>query len=225
MSKNTQIVNEKSLQDNMRDGELILWQGKPVASMFEYIIFRPHNLTADRSEFSCGNLVYAIGLLAGVGTMGLIGILLLNMFAFVENFRWFQITVCFIAPLFVIFVSLVFMVIYWMLFEFIHNCLMSLIEKSTVKYVITNKRIILEGFVLLFIEYSELIGAEIGHSQQGFKITWRYSDLGWKGIRHNDFPPFLGLNDFDVQQILNLVEEHAIVELMITDKRESTVSA
>lgn len=85
-------------------------------------------------------------------------------------------------------------------------------------YAITNHRILLsekdDSYDILF---TELTAIELQDSDEGDMLIWRYNGTGG---RHTFMPPFIGLNDFEIQLILNLVEENTPHTFRVVDKRE-----
>jgi hypothetical protein len=105
--------------------------------------------------------------------------------------------------------------------DFVLKYINGFLEKNHVVYAITNRRVYVDlRWDSLYLTHLELSGIALENSHHGTMLTWQHQKLQRLQVI---FPPFLGLNDYDFQQILKYVTECRMSykpSLIIEDKRQ-----
>lgn len=222
--KNKQKKNP--IEDLLWDGEKILWMGKPNTSWSEYARLKPYPIDAtvdgeivyrDENEaMSCGGMWIFVSMLLSMGLFALLGNVY-DSYLLPRLGNNIFISLMMIPIGFGILLASTF--ILSLLFITLQKYIFSLREPHHVWYAVTNKRLYISlPWETFYIMHFDLTKAIVEDGQFGSIITWSHKALGRS---QNEFPPFIGLNDFDVLEVLRLVNKHyLVIDLPIDDRRE-----
>lgn len=222
--KNKQKKNP--IEDLLWDGEKILWMGKPNTSWSEYARLKPYPVDAtidgeivyreESKTDGCAKIWFMISVLLSMGLCTLLaGIYNSHILPHIQGNIFFGFLTIFIG----MGIWFALTVILFLLFLTLQKTLLSLGEPHRVWYAVTNKRLYVSvRWNTFYIMHFDLTKAIVEEGQFGSIITWAHKDLG---RNQHEFPPFIGLNDFDVQEVLRLVNKHyLVIDLPIDDRRE-----
>ncbi len=236
MTKTKKNSKRDPLEGILIEGEEVLWQGKPHASMLEYTREKPSKFS--RKEFGIKSLTqsanfsavsesrYAFCLFSfSIIIAGMTGHLLVLLSVLIGQWLSFSIPrwadlLCFFPTLLILgIVAILYLpAIISSIILYIQKTVTGIVEKPFIKYAITNERIVVitNSWVYDFVNHIVINRVEIEDSQHGALVK-----LLTTGREHTPIQPFIGLSDFDVNHILEIVRKRSTFAVIIDDKREN----
>lgn len=219
MTKAKKIDKRQSIEDVLVADEVILWQGKPQASLFEYISKKPIFMTDNSIK---GGLTFGLSRAAGFTIATLVLALIATVFFRSPLAESTQMTASFVSILFIIVIPLyIFLVAFGsgislVIIRAIQNVVFGIIEKPFIRYGVTNQRIIViaSRWVYDFVFHFEVHGVIITDGQYGITVTWLSGEDDLPDIQ-----PFVGISDFDLSHILDIVREQSRLNVTVDDQR------
>jgi len=213
-----------SLENILIEGEEVLWQGKPHASLVEYLSEKPLKLNKSEKLESVLLLPCMIlGSATGIALLILVSNLMDTIVSSVNGIviiLGFLVTVIVLGLGMLLFTSL-YLALALFIIRLFQNLIAGTIEKPFVHYAITDKRIIIVTGqrVYEFLNHVAVNGIEIEDGEHGATITWLAESYEGTPIER-----FLGLSEFDVTHLTEIVESRSSLVVEIEDKREGRAS-
>mgnify|MGYP000144130236 CR=1 FL=1 len=233
MTKAKKTSNRDSLENILIEGEEVLWQGKPNASLAEYLSEKPpvytfsHLMKLQWAVFLGQKRDYKLpdGLSGNILPLSIItiGILVfVTSLVFIDTMNVYLsegfsviFNIC-IGPLLILCLWFLPPLIIWIILH-TYKTVIGIYEKPFIRYAITTERIIIltNQWFYEFLHHVAVRGVVIDDGEHGATVTWLAAAENDTTIER-----FLGLSEFDVTHLTEIVKSRSSLVVEIEDKRQ-----